>query len=727
MNSDIQKALEYTRPIYEKKMDLLCEDEVIKFWDGKDISWENLCTFSRMKIRGYYAVCKITLGMLIYLVEKGVYTGKYADKLQSDLPYLKDMYGSFKSVFADIFTLEYNEIVLLKINGVPGISLRKIADCNPVFKETFIQFIRQTREIHHQSNSTTDYHFPLSIGEQVINSYTDINSETFWNQINYYRELYRDDETAKDRSIKTVCRFYRWLVTEHSDYDFFSGSSNMTTELVLNNALVININRGAYFTTLTKTEDLGDKPIICFIIRNMDKYSTRFKKVDHFVLDTSNINTSLYRSLINKYIQNASSVTEATWSGFVSYTTNALHFIEEMKKQSGYPNPNIFRLNTAEAVLIRNFFEKDRGHIALPTLNNRIGAARRFFLWCKNTGKLTFDDTFFDYLSQYEEPNMYHGNAIPDEDLQKISDAFKEICKEDPAYLLYYAIFLIQLETEFRVSQICALKVSALQPTMKEDQFLIYSNTKTTNGRKTAQPICLSTKKILESVIEITQELRDASVSAGFAENIFLKKGVNGAVTPISSSMFLDTFKEICSIAGVKKYTSCNLRDTHMTKAFEFILKSGKSDLEMGLLSRHSHIDTTKNHYIEMELTKMLESTYEVVLDSRDINQREHVLSELPANLQGNDSAVEGGCGHCSASMCAIQGSTPCLICSHFVTTAAHKQYFIKMIEMVDRRLKNAVIPHEIEDLNLMKKLYVNWLREICIHEEEENAEHCDS
>ena len=49
------------------------------------------------------------------------------------------------------------------------------------------------------------------------------------------------------------------------------------------------------------------------------------------------------------------------------------------------------------------------------------------------------------------------------------------------------------------------------------------------------------------------------------------------------------------------------------------------------------------------------------------------------------------------------------------------------MIEMVDRRLKNAVIPHEIEDLNLMKKLYVNWLREICIHEEEENAEHCDS
>lgn len=404
-----------------------------------------------------------------------------------------------------------------------------------------------------------------------------------------------------------------------------------------------------------------------------------------------------------------------------------LHFIEEIKSQPDYPNTNMCYFNTAEAILIRNFIENDRNHMNIATLNNRIGCVRRFFMWCKRTGKFTFDDTFFDYLSQYEEPNKYNGSAIPDKDLQKISDTFRAACKEDQSYLLYYAIFLIQLETEFRVSQICGLKVSALQPTMKNDQFLIHSITKTTHGKKTEQPVCLATKKILESVIELTQELRDASVSTAFAENIFLKRGYNGAVIPISANMFLEVFREICSKAGVNNYNSRNLRDTHMTKAFEYILKSGKSDLEMGLLSKHKHIDTTKSHYIEMELTKMLESTYEVVLDSRDINQRDNVLSELPDNLKGSDSEVEGGCGHCAASMCAIQGNTPCLICDYFITTAAHKQYFIKMIEMIDRKLKKATIPHEIEDLNLMKKLYVNWLREICIHEEEENAEHCDS
>jgi len=726
LKDEIRDALLFAKPSFEKKIDLFQNEDVLSFWENKDASWENICAFANTRINGYRTIHKLTIGMLIYLVESGHYNGSFKEKLRSELPYLKEMYGSFKSVFAEMFQPDYNKIVLLEIDGVDGVSLKKIADCNYVLRDLFVEYVREDGKKCHQPNAHIDYHFPLSAGNQHIDSYQDINSETFWNQIRYYQNLYNNDDKSKDKAVKTVCRFYRWLVSKYSDYDFFTGSSNLTTELILNNALVRNIKRGAYFTTFTKTEDLGDKPLICFIIRNMDTYSTVLKKIDHFILNTENVNTPLYRSLVISYTQNAPSVTESTWCGFTNYITNALHFVEELKQQPDYPNPSIYQFNTAEAVLIRNYFEKDRNSVNLATLNNRIGATRRFFQWCKTADKLLFDDTFFDYLSQYEEPNMYHGEAIPNSDLHKIAEAFKVACQKDPSYLPYYAIFLIQVETEFRVSQVCGLKVSALQPTMKEDQFLVYSNTKTTNGKKSLQPICLSTKKILEAVINDTQGLRDESASSVFAENIFLKKSYNGAVIPITSNIFLDVFQKICEKAGVRKYTSRNLRDTHMTKVFEFILKSGKSDLEMGLLSRHSHIDTTKSHYIEMELTKMLESTYEVILDSRDINQRAHVLSELPDTLKDNDSIVEGGCGHCKASMCAIQGSTPCLICGHFVTTIAHKQYFVKMIDMVENRLKTATIPHEIEDLNLMKKLYVNWLREIYIHEEEENAEYSD-
>lgn len=552
-----------------------------------------------------------------------------------------------------------------------------------------------------------------------IEKYEDFNSDTFWKQIAFCQAHYKDNPQRKDHSVKTVCSFYRWLVRKYSEFDFFAGSSSLTTELLMRPALVKNINLGAYFTTFSRTEDLGDKSLIYFIIRNFDRYSTCLKKVDGFVINTKVVETPVYRQLINKYVQNAASIAEATMGGYVNYVCEAVHLLERLKAEEGYPNPDPLNFTTAEAVLIRHFYENWPKKISLPTLNNRIGAVRRFFQWCKSSNLATFDDTFFDYFSQFEEPNKYHGHAIPDNDLTKISDCFLEQCKNDPKFLPYYAIFLIQLETEFRVSQICSLTVDTLQPSVKADQFLLYSNTKTSNGRKLYQPICLSTKKILETVIEQTETLRTEAVQTAYTNYIFLKAGKTGDVTPIRAEQFLHEFQATCDLAGVKRYTSRNLRDTHMTKAFEFILKNGKSDLQMGLLSKHSHIDTTKSHYIEMELTKMLESTYQVVLNNRDINQQRNVLDTLPDDYAGNDTVVENGCGHCTSAACTIIGSAPCLICPNFITTVNHKQYFIKMIARIDELLSKETIPHRIEDLTLIKRLYVNWLREIYLHEEE--------
>ena len=95
------------------------------------------------------------------------------------------------------------------------------------------------------------------------------------------------------------------------------------------------------------------------------------------------------------------------------------------------------------------------------------------------------------------------------------------------------------------------------------------------------------------------------------------------------------------------------------------------------------------------------------------------ILDTLPDELNNKDTIVENGCGRCNAKSCSMTGSLPCLTCSHFVTTVNHKPYFVKMIELCDTSLSKATIRHEIEDLNLIKTLYVNWLREICIKEEE--------
>lgn len=720
VNKEIEKALEQADIKAKLSCRLSIKPEVQAIVENKDyLEWDDFVQMANIPSR--YAekrYVKCSLALLIECLENGLYKGKYIEKLNKDLKNLNECLNSYIWSHKRIFTRDYDEVQFVKTSRKKQqINVYLIKNGDEVFMEIVKKYLTTKTNLHLYKILNT---FVISIGDTKLSSYKDINDTVFWMQIQYYKDKYQDDEVKKDIAIKNVCHFYRWLIKEYPEYNFFENSITLTNELIQNNALVMNINKNAYFTTYGIDEDLEDKPLICFILKNYNIHSTRVAKIAHTTFDTSKIEESYYRILANKYIQNLKSVSALTTTGYTHSACSCLHFIEQIKKQDYYPNPDLKYLNTQEAILIRNFVANN-SEISLSSLNNNIGSIRRFLQWCKANGYIKFDEIFFDYLAQFEEPNDYHGKSIPDDDLKKISNEFIKLCKEDESYLVYYAIFIILLETEFRVSQVCALTTSALQPSLKNDQFYLYSNTKTSNGKKIQQPICASTKSILSKVMELTESLRNNAVQESSKNLIFLYTKSNGAITPITVEHFRIEFHKVCSKAGVADYNSKHLRDTHMTKAFEFILKTGKSDLEMGLLSKHSVIDTTKLHYIEIELTKMLESIYQVTLGNRDVAQNNHILEELPTELSDKDTEVECGCGHCSAATCNVTGNMSCLMCKHFVTTPSHKQYFIKMIDNCDKLLSQTQIPHEKEDIILIKTLFTNWLREIYIVEEQNN------
>lgn len=718
VNKEIDKALEQADIKAKLSCRLSIRPEVQAIVENKDyLEWDDFVQMANIPSR--YAekrYVKYSLALLIECLENGLCKGKYIEKLNKDLKNLNECLNSYIWSHKRIFTKDYDEVQFVKTSRKKQqIIVYLIKNGDEVFMEIVKKYLTTKTNLHLYKILNT---FVISIGDTKLSSYKDINDTVFWMQIQYYKDIYQDDEVKKDIAIKNVCHFYRWLIKEYQEYNFFENSITLTNELIQNNALVMNINKNAYFTTYGIDEDLEDKPLICFILKNYNIHSTRVAKIAHTTFDTSKIEESYYRILANKYIQNLKSVSALTTTGYTHSACSCLHFIEQIKKQDYYPNPDLKYLNTQEAILIRNFVANN-SEISLSSLNNNIGSIRRFLQWCKANGYIKFDEIFFDYLAQFEEPNDYHGKSIPDDDLKKISNEFIKLCKEDESYLVYYAIFIILLETEFRVSQVCSLTTSALQPSLKNDQFYLYSNTKTSNGKKIQQPICASTKSILSKVMELTESLRNNAVQESSKNLIFLYTKSNGAIIPITVAHFRIEFRKVCSKAGVADYNSKHLRDTHMTKAFEFILKTGKSDLEMGLLSKHSVIDTTKLHYIEIELTKMLESIYQVTLGNRDVTQNSHILEELPTELSNKDTEVECGCGHCGAATCNITGNMSCLMCKHFVTTPSHKQYFIKMIDNCDKLLSQTQIPHEREDIILIKTLFTSWLREICIVEEQ--------
>lgn len=728
LNKNIENALTYANSQTKPGTNFLAPSYgILDYWKNKDtIEWDELCDFAS-KTYSYNKTVKFSLCMLVYLLENDLYHGKHKEKLQNDLPYLKRCINEFKYIYALIFQGDYDELYFIDKSAskiYKGITVTYLFNGHNFFGSLYISYIEETCDEHPVGNSTLHYDFMRSIVGFEINSLEDIDSSLFWHQISFFKSFYSEDEVLKNKALKNICKFYRWLLNKYNEHTFFTNSTNLTYELVFSNALITHIKNDAYFTTFTNTEDLGDKPRIVLIVKNLQNKSTRMVKNSHFALYTDSLETSYYRTIINKYFQNSTSPSLLSWTGQSRYIVDALHFIEQMKAQNGYPNPKINSFNTNEAMLIRRYFKQSKPDLNLTTLNNKIGAIRRFFQWAKQCKYLTFDVTFFDYFSQYEEPNQYRGDAIPDEDIEKLNNVFLELCDEDATYKPYYAIFLILIETEFRASQVCNLTISALQPTLKNDQYLLYSSTKTSNGRKITQPICSSTKKILEAVIEESEDLRNEALSESYKNHIFLYRTnySGGSISGITCAKFLLVFHKVCEKAGTRLYNSRNLRDTHMTKAFEYIMRHGKSDLEMGVLSRHTRIDTTKSHYIEVELTKMLESTYQITLGNRDINQQSRILDTLPDELNGDDTLVEGGCGHCMAKTCKMTGSLPCLICKDFVTTVDRKSYFIKMISYIDMQLEKATIRHEIEDLTLIKTLYINWLREICLKEEENNA-----
>lgn len=718
----IRQAILYAQENVPKKVAKRVFKPILEYWQNDSIiEWGKLCKFTTSNIAKTSQI-KISLAMLVFAIENDILKSDCDDKFKKDLPNIKKVlkYTNYKA--KDLFTEKY-DCVFFAEGKTRGVSIKILSCSNEVFLDLYISRTAEQFDFH-TSNKVTDKVFLDSVEDLYIDSYKDINDVIFWKQINYVRGEKTLSEEEKDQSLRNICSFYRWLVVKYNDYDFFANSSSLTTELILSNVLIMNIKKNAYFTLFSETEDLGDRPRIVIITKNLDRYSTMVKKNDYIVIDSSILRSKFYRKLINRYVQTQPSVSILTKNQQVRYVITVLSKIEELKNENGYPNPELNSLNTQEAVFIKKYCKIMHGRSGnLVTSNNRIGSIRRFLFWCKQSEYITFSSTFFDYLSQYEEPNKYNGNAISDEDLAKINEEFIKLCKEDDNKKIFYAIFLILIETEFRLSQVLNLKVSSLVPTLKKDQYLICSNTKTSKGRVMQQPICLHTKHILDAVIEQTEELRKNVITESDKDSIFLYKNATFVPKIISKQMFQKVFRTACNNANVMAYNSKNLRDTHMTKSFEYIMKNGKSDLEMGLLSKHKYIDTTKSHYIQMELTKMLESTYKVTLGNRDITQKTRVLEKLPESLRGKENIVENGCGCCTAKQCNIKNALPCLICKDFVTTYDHEPYFIRMIEEIDTLIAKAKVKHEVEDLNLIKSLYASWLREIYLSKEEGEKE----
>lgn len=686
--------------------------------NADSLNWIELCADVRK-----YNCYRYGLALLVAVLEKHLYHGQYTEYLYPLLPSLKELAEQHSTSYCKIFCGD--DIRYLVICGRPdhGDSRHTF-----VYVKTENRFVINIlakfyeNQIHFAdvpSGVCSLFGESLEKSENKVFNVNDFTENTLFLQLDFYKSRFSNDPRAKKAGIFLVLQFYRWLVSTYPELDFFAGSFHISERLLYNSGLPNLVAKNYYFTTLNPTNVPYGNERICLIMKGLDRQSTRITNDDFVSLDLSTLKSEFYRDLLIEYTVTSTSAASIKWVGIAYYIAEAMQNLFVVKQNPSYPNKDLRYLSNQEAVFIRQYF--DQKPTAYSTKNNKIGAVRRYLQFCVDKKAIVVDDLFFNYLTQYEEPNKSTAKTVPDDDLVKLHNYFVEKGKTDVYYQEMLVIFHLLLQTEFRVSQICHLPVNCIRPTIKPDQYEIMSISKTSHGRKESSAISGMTYNLLMDIIEKTEAVREECPIESMKQYIFVytRPSRRNNASLYSDRIFGGNMRTACKELGINRWSASNLRDTHMTKALEHIMRNGKSDMEMSVLSKHRHMDTTKNHYIEMELEKMLESTYGITIGSDLVQADSKVVNTIPKELQGSENDVEHGCGKCSADKCVMTNSLPCLACKHFITTVQHEAFFKKAIENTEQAIKAAKNPHDKEDLITVKELYVLYLKAIIKKQEE--------
>lgn len=579
-----------------------------------------------------------------------------------------------------------------------------------------------TSEIYKYTTCDTVDFFADSFGNKkhTLSSYKDFTGKLLMKQVEKYRNHFSCRPSKFSESVHFVLNFYRWLVNEYTTYDFFSNSTCMTKQLLFS----MSISRLLINGTIILPFDPNNPPYghsdFCFILRDISTLSTNAEKEDYRHFTMTGLNSEMYLNALIDYMMAHPSLIASNSMGMIYTMRDGLVLFEKMKSQTNYPNPDFRNFVAAEGVFLKESIAMDQ-HLSIATLNNKIGANRRFFSWCNDAGILNVEQTFFDQLIQYEEPTLGAAKSIPVEHLSKIAVALSEKAKTDYMAMLSYAIMHILLQTEFRINQICKLRIDCIKPTAKLNEYMIVSNEKTSHGASNHYVITSLTYHVLMNTIEQTEKVRESCNMESHKDYIFLYQGKNRGTKVIGYDQFSEELRKICEDLSLPCYTAASFRDTHMTQALEYAIRNNRSDIELSVLTRHKKIDTTKNHYVDFILEKMLESTYGITIGDERINTDGHVVDKIPDIIDNDAHTVEGGCGKCRRDKCTMTGPLPCLTCHDFLTTEDYEQNFIKAIATIDRQIQSAPTLHDKDDLVTIKTIYVAWLKEIYKHKEKKS------
>ena len=539
----------------------------------------------------------------------------------------------------------------------------------------------------------------------------DFTEKVFWEQIKYARNRYNQ---SKDRlyAFRSIVEFYKYLIYDYPDFHLFENCKTIYPNLITNKSFVEKwIKNGYRFIVFATGVKYNGNDNIIFIVRGMDRLSSRLKSVDYIHINLSNIKSSLYRELVFKYVT-------STASRLINYSptlfSKTLNFITELKKSNNYSNGAELYLSCHEASLVLDYI---RSCYNASTRRHFIGTFRAFVSWCCSEKYLSVEESFFTELVVhiYQKQKSSIGN-IDDETTDILLKASKKKVEENPErYLAFDSVLRLMMQTNIRISSICSLKKNCITQNIKPGKYTITYVTKTSNGDNTdSTTITAADKTILDKMIELAEERLYPEVTFPMNEMIFLYRSLKSkrtirVVDKFSFRLFLHSLGKADDSV---KYSALNLRKTYMTHAKDHVIRNKKSDAEYKALTKHSQTSITDKHYVKLNIEEYFETLYEVETDKVVVKVENNVTRNVPHNTETVGDRTHK-CGVCRVSHCQLLNALPCFVCQYFITSPEFLPVFKQMVEDINKRVIKASVPHDKEDLISVKEVLVKYIIEL--------------
>ena len=287
--------------------------------------------------------------------------------------------------------------------------------------------------------------------------------------------------------------------------------------------------------------------------------------------------------------------------------------------------------------------------------------------------------------------------------IMALSQEFNEESDEKTKY--YYqliCIFVLYiLNTAIRAEDLFDLRKDMLfQNPGGTYYYVVHSKTK----EEERYEITAEVKKLHDEILSNTAAIRNYSPESNY---LFIYKRLRGSTTQrLTPPVVTKAVNQVCRENGIKELGISGIRNRFMRNVSAIILKRGGDPAALiAGVSKHSASVHYRN-YFSNDIIQLCRDLYGVTIGDTDL--KAIVVHTNPDASISN--TVLGGRGHCSVATCDDKTKLDCLMCKHCIVTPQSIPFFQVEIEMLDDRIKNAVMPEEKEFCIAMKTLNVQYL-----------------